>query len=362
MLEINFAEPSLKILRLIHGASNTNDFTAVFDHLVNNGAEELYKQMVNNNIVKYDQKLLKKIQKSKEALFETLIKEAPTNLDNEEFIRRQAEFYAKTFDLENFEAKTKEPLETNKTSSMQLDILFCKIRIALILDDKQMLNTNILKAKEVSILADWDRKNRFKVYLGVYSIRKADFVEAAKYFYECLASFEAEEILSFNEVILYLVFSGLLVYSRNDLEKKLINNFEVLKLKEISAPAEAFYNCEYSKLLSVLINFSDLMDNDVFIQKYREYFVREMMCKGYVQFLSSYQSVGITKMAEVFGVRDEFLEEDLRKFTINKRIGCEIDKLDNLITVLRVKKEEDVEKNLLDAEDILKLIRKVTNK
>lgn len=362
MLEIDFSEPKLEVLYNIQNAVNTKDFAQIEKYLVETGAVDLYKQMVDMGLIKYKAGVFKKIEVNKEQIIVDLQSKHSDELDEENKIKKFAEFYANAFDLTNFDVKVKELLEINQTTSLQLDIQFCRIRIALILGDKKMLHENIEKANHISAIADWDRKNRYKVYLGIYELQKANFEQAAVYLFESLASFEATEMLQFNQIILYLVFSGLLSFSRRDVETKMANNFEVLKFKEVSELVEIFFNCEYSSLFESLIRFAELTKNDVFIGEYTDFFVKEMMFKGYQQFLFSYQSVDLQKMAQTFKVSTKFLEEDLRGFIIAQRLNCEIDKVDSLINVKGLECDVSYEKELAKAEEILKMVRKATNK
>lgn len=361
MLEIDFVYPSLKILYFVYDLTHTGNTEEVEKYLIDNGAVELYKHMVDLGILKYNDKLFKEIEGKKEINYKKVLDNYKNELDEENKIKSLAEFYAKTFEVGNFDKKTKELLDLNQNTSFQLDIKLCKIRIALIIGDKKMLHSNVEQAKHISTIADWDRRNRFKVYLGFYALQKADFESAANYFYECISSFEANELCDFENIVLYLVFSGLLSFSRNDIETKLVNNFEVLKYKKISKLAETLYNCEYNIVFDQSVEFSNFIEKDVFLSEYKEFFVKEMLFKSYSQFLLSYQSVDLVKMAQIFGVRPEFIEEDIRNFIFLKRINCEIDKLDNMIIINDINSGYSNEREMLQADCILKSVRKTAH-
>ena len=361
MLEIDFVNPGLKILYYVYDLTNTGNVEKVEKYLIENGSVELYKHMIDLGILKYKDKLFKEIEGNKEINYKKVLDNYRNELDEENKIKSLAEFYAKTFEVENFDEKTKELLDLNQNTSFQLDIKLCKIRIALILGDKKMLHANIEQAKHISTIADWDRRNRFKVYLGFYALQKADFKSAANYFYECISSFEATELCDFENIVLYLVFSGLLSFSRNDIETKLVNNFEVLKYKKIVKLAETFFNCDYNTMFTQIVEFTNFIEKDVFLSEYKEFFVKEMLYKSYSQFLLSYQSVDLAKMAQIFGVRPEFIEEDIRNFIFLKRINCEIDKVDGMIVVNDIKSVNFNEKEMLQADCILKSVRKTAH-
>ncbi|KAL6122789.1 hypothetical protein NUSPORA_00047 [Nucleospora cyclopteri] len=361
MIEIDFKEPTLEPVFLINEVRNGRNTEVIEKYILENHNLTIYEQLVKSGIMKNNEKVSKQIKKEAESELKRITAVAKEELDQEVLLKSQAEFYAKIMNVEEFEKKTRELLEFDQSSSLKMDILFCKIRMAVILNDQNMLAKNIEKAQDLSVLADWDRKNRFKVYLGLFNMMKGEFKEAANNFYECLVSFEAEELFDFSHVILYLVFSGLLGFKRSELETKIVSNSEVLKHREFLQLAEAFYFCNYGTFFASLLAFIDLFKNDVFISVFSQTFCREMKIKGYKQFLLSYQSVHMDKMADVFGVSQLHLEEDIRTFVVANKIKCSIDKIDNIIIVEGVQCNKNIDKEIAKGSLVLREIRKKVN-
>ena len=52
---------------------------------------------------------------------------------------------------------------------------------------------------------DWEKKNKLKVYEGVYAIMVRDFKTAAIKFLDCMSTFNAPEVISFENMIFYII-------------------------------------------------------------------------------------------------------------------------------------------------------------
>ena len=62
------------------------------------------------------------------------------------------------------------------TLGVKLDITFALLRIGLFYNDRSLITKNIEKAKKmIDEGGDWDRRNRLKVYEGLYSVTIRDF-------------------------------------------------------------------------------------------------------------------------------------------------------------------------------------------
>jgi len=66
MLEIDFAEPKVSILKMLSTAFTTKDHTALNEYLVANGATSFYEKIVALGLLNFNQKLSKQIESSRE--------------------------------------------------------------------------------------------------------------------------------------------------------------------------------------------------------------------------------------------------------------------------------------------------------
>lgn len=365
-MEANFKEPSLKLHRLLTGIKFELAETAkekLRQYLVTKSNLFIYKYCIENEILSYNSGDLEQINETIKSALEKLENEKKRDLENEaslfEIDKRICEFYAQIMDEENFEKLSKDLIERDPSSSLKMDVYMCKIRMAIIKENRNGLVTNIELANHIAeTSSDWDRKNRFKVYSGLFYLIKAEFRQAADQFHGCLASFEASELLEFDTVIFYLVFCSLLAYSRTELNAKILKNSEVNKCKQYLPLVDCLYQCKYDEYFRRIINFIDLMDKDYFLLPFREHFCKEMKIKGYNQLLISYQSFHLQRMAEIYKVDRDYIEEDLRNFINEGRLNCLIDKIDDVIRANNTDGSRGYRDELNKGEEILRNIKK----
>lgn len=58
--------------------------------------------------------------------------------------------------------------------------------------------------------ADWDKKNKLKIFEGVYCMLTRDFKRASDLFLSSIATFTCVELLDYKDFIFYAVIMGLL--------------------------------------------------------------------------------------------------------------------------------------------------------
>jgi 26S proteasome regulatory subunit N7 len=61
---------------------------------------------------------------------------------------------------------------------------------------------------------DWERKNKLKVYEGLYLLQVREFDKAASLLLDCLATFNSAELLSYDELVFLTVTSSLITLDR----------------------------------------------------------------------------------------------------------------------------------------------------
>ena len=117
-------------------------------------------------------------------------------------------------------------------------------------EDIQVLSKDIDTChKLVEDGADWDKKNKLKIFEGVYCMMIRDFKKASDLFVSSVATFTATEVMPFREFVFYAVVLAILTQNRKTLRKEIIHSPDILSvnrdipyLKEFS---ESFYNCDY---------------------------------------------------------------------------------------------------------------------
>ena len=245
--------------------------------------------------------------------------------------------------MENFENLSKKLIEKESSPSFKMDILMCKIRIAIITENRAMLILNVEKAQGIlKVPAIGIEKNKLKVYLGLFYIMKAEF----------------SELLCFEDLILYLVFSSLLTFFRSELKEKIINNVEVRKCSKFMLLPEPFYECKYKNFLNELLVFIEIVENDLFLIQFKEHFCKMMKIRVYNQLLLSYQSLHLVKMAQVFEVGIDSMEENLRNFINEGKLNCAIDRIDKVVRIKEAQEDHYLIESFISGEKILRNIKK----
>ena len=67
---------------------------------------------------------------------------------------------------------------------------------------------------------DWDRRNRLKVYKGLYCISVRDFKQAAELFLETVSTFTSYELMDYSTFVQYTVYVSVFALDRNQLKNK----------------------------------------------------------------------------------------------------------------------------------------------
>lgn len=110
-----------------------------------------------------------------------------------------------------------------KTVSLghRLDIIFHNIRIGLFYIDHDLVTRNIERAKSlIEEGGDWDRRNRLKVYQGLYCMVIRDFKAASGYFLDTVSTFTSYELMEYSTFVRYTVYMGMFALPRNQLYDK----------------------------------------------------------------------------------------------------------------------------------------------
>lgn len=222
---------------------------------------------------------------------------------------------------------------------------------------------------------DWDRRNRLKAYKGMHLLTIRAYSIAAPLLLDSLSTFTSYELCSYSALVIYSVLAGSLSLKRVDFKDKVVDAPEIKAILgagedqlaalsgEISSgpgareeeikdatesritPAGAttavnltsfaagtahaenevpvdfsplanlvnsLYNGNYRSFFVALAGVEDeFLNQDRYLYEHRAWFVREMRLRAYQQLLQSYRVVGLTSMANDFGVTVDYLDRDL---------------------------------------------------
>lgn len=248
----------------------------------------------------------------------------------------------------------KDKVSTGKKIEAKLE----QIRIFLFNNDIPKIKENIAAAKVlIDKGGDWDKRNRLKVYEGLYFLMIRDIKSASPVLFDCIATFSCPELCTYTKFMFYALIANIMTVSRIDLTKKIVNNPHVIgvirDLPNIQNLLKSIYNCEYSKFFESLLTIHPDILSDRYIGPHVTYIVREYRILAYSQFLEAYKSVMISSMAHSFGLSVALLDSELSKFISSGRLNAKIDKVGDVIETSRADKKNEQYGDVIKKGDML---------
>jgi len=295
---------------------------------------------------KVDPNLLKKMKDANEEKLkeiETAIEDAEKNLGETEvrdFMIKKGEYLCKIGNKEGAISQFRKTGEKTVTLGFKLDIVFHQIRMGLFYMDHDLIKRNLEKAQSlIDEGGDWDRRNRLKVYRGLYMMSIRDFKTAAKLFLDTVATFTSYELMDYQTFVTYTVLCGIIALDRPDLRQKVIKGSEILEvlhsLPDVRQYLFSLYNCQYGDFFKSLAAVEQKMKYDRYMAPHYRYYTREMRIQAYSQLLESYRSLTLEYMANAFGVSTQFIDHELSRFIAAGRLHCKIDKVGGIVETNR---------------------------
>uniref|UniRef100_A0A8C4KZE4 26S proteasome non-ATPase regulatory subunit 6 n=1 Tax=Equus asinus TaxID=9793 RepID=A0A8C4KZE4_EQUAS len=293
-----------------------------------------------------DMDLLNKMKKANEEELKRLdeeLEDAEKNLGESEIrdaMMAKAEYLCRIGDKEGALTAFRKTYDKTVALGHRLDIVFYLLRIGLFYMDNDLITRNTEKAKSlIEEGGDWDRRNRLKVYQGLYCVAIRDFKQAAELFLDTVSTFTSYELMDYKTFVTYTVYVSMIALERPDLREKVIKGAEILEVLH-SLPAVrqylfSLYECRYSVFFQSLAVVEQEMKKDWLFAPHYRYYVREMRIHAYSQLLESYRSLTLGYMAEAFGVGVEFIDQELSRFIAAGRLHCKIDKVNEIVETNR---------------------------
>ena len=144
-----------------------------------------------------------KIQDCKEHNGEIEVRDAI--VDKAEFYQYEARNYVEA------EKIYREAYKMTGGASRKMEILFEILLMNIEKEDIASISKDIDTChKLIDEGADWDKKNKLKIYEGVYLMLIRDFKKASVNFVSSIATFTAAEVMPFKEFVFYAVVLALL--------------------------------------------------------------------------------------------------------------------------------------------------------
>ncbi|XP_024387361.1 26S proteasome non-ATPase regulatory subunit 6 homolog [Physcomitrium patens] len=293
-----------------------------------------------------DQTLLDSINSSNANELKTLddkIADAEENLGESEVreaLLAKALFYIRIGDKENSLEQLKVTEAKTVAVGQKMDLVFHTLRLGFFHLDFNLISRNIDKAK--SLFADggdWERKNRLKVYEGLYCLATRNFKQAATLFLDSISTFTTYELFSYDIFIFYSVLTSIISLDRVALRQKVVDAPEILsiigKINHLSDFLNALYECRYQTMFVAFAGLTEQIRLDRYLLPHFRFYMREVRSVAYTQFLESYKSVTMEAMAKAFGVSVNFLDLELSRFIAAGSLNCKIDKVAGVLETNR---------------------------
>jgi 26S proteasome regulatory subunit N7 len=257
-----------------------------------------------------------------------------------------------------------------KTASIgqKMDGVFAVMRLRFASLDLAAVKVLIAKIKDMLEQpggGDWERKNRLKVYEGLYCAATRDFSKATTLFLESLSTFTTYELLSYENYIFYTVVCAVVSLPRTELKAKVIDSPEVLsvlnRLPGLGDFLNALHKCDYRTFMSAFPVVAAEVEKSVWLNPHYRYFLREVRVVAYAQYLQSYKSVTVSSMAESFNVSDDFIDRELSHFIVSGRLNCKIDKVSGVLQTNRPDMKNALYQSLIkDGDALLNRVQKLS--
>ncbi|XP_076447495.1 26S proteasome non-ATPase regulatory subunit 6-like [Babylonia areolata] len=344
--------PNLELAQLkfrLESTKHKNDEAAkskLLEAIKADNMAPFYEEVCRDLGWKVEEKLLTLMKTANEEKLKKLdeaVEDAEKNLGETEIrdaMLDKAEFLSKIGDKAG--ALTQFRLTYDKTVALgyRLDLVFHLIRLGLFYMDHDLINKNLEKAQTlIDEGGDWDRRNRLKVYRGVYCMSIRQFKEAASLFLDTIATFTSYELMDYPQFVTYTVLCSVIALERPKLREKVTRGSEILEvlhgLPKIKRYLFSLYDCHYSDFFLSLAEVEELMQTDRLMAAHYRYYVREMRIMAYAQLLESYRSLTLDYMAQAFGVTVDFIDQELARFIAAGRLHCKIDKVGGIVETNR---------------------------
>ncbi len=253
----------------------------------------------------------------------------------------------------------KETIAQTISFNTKIDAIFEIIHIGLLEKNQDLLKEYLGKCTELlkSEGGDWEKKNRLKVYEGLYFVLNKNFKDAGKNFLDALMTFTSYELFDFKTFVFYTAITNIITVDRKTLKERIIDNSDVLScindIPHLQNFLNSFYDGDYAEFFKELFYIIQVLKKDFYLSKHYNYFINEMRVKVYSQFLQSYKTVTMENMANVFGVSTSFIDNELSNFISQGRINAKIDKVSGIIECSHHEQNVDLYQNTIRESDIL---------
>ncbi|GAA0175484.1 hypothetical protein Leryth_008564 [Lithospermum erythrorhizon] len=314
--------------------------------VTSNDMVPLYETLVGEGVLSLDQKLMDEMRAKNEDELKKIdekITDAEENLGESEV--REAHLAKSLFYIRiGNKGKALEQLKVTESKTVavgqKMDLVFHTLQIGFFHMDFDLISKSIAKAKKLfEEGGDWERKNRLKIYEGLFCMATRNFAKAADLFLDSISTFTTYDLFTYDTFIFYTVLTSIITLDRVPLKQKVVDAPEILavidKIPHLSEFLNSLYDCRYKSFFTAFAGLAEQIKLDRYLHPHFRYYMREVRTVVYSQFLESYKSVTIEAMAKAFGVSVNFIDLELSRFIAAGKLHCKIDKVAGVLETNR---------------------------
>ena len=203
-----------------------------------------------------------KIAEAKEREGDTEIRDY--TFDKAEFIKNEVRDFAEA------EKLFRETYDLSGTPSRKMECMFEILLMNLEKVDLDALKKDVATCHQlVAEGADWDKKNKLKVFEGCYCMLIRDFKKAADLFMSSIPTFTCVELLDYKDFIFYAVLMSMLTQNRKELKKEIVHSSDVLSvirdIPHLKKFLNSFYDCDYKSFFQAFVGIIDTVKRDQYL-------------------------------------------------------------------------------------------------
>ncbi|XP_072950187.1 26S proteasome non-ATPase regulatory subunit 6-like isoform X1 [Typha angustifolia] len=315
-------------------AVKSDDMASLYESLVAGSVLEMDTELLDSmrgRIADEMKKLDEKIADAEENLGESEVREAHL---------AKSLHYIQIGDKEKALEQLKITEGKTVAVGQKMDLVFYTLQLGFFYLDFDLISKSIDKAKNLfEEGGDWERKNRLKVYEGLYCMSTRNFKRAANLFLDSISTFTTYELFPYDTFIFYTVLASIISLDRVSVKKKVVDAPEILavigKVPHLSEFLNSLYNCQYNSFFSAFSGLTEQIKLDRYLHPHFRFYMREIRAVVYSQFLESYKSVKMEAMATAFGVTVDFIDQELSRFIAAGKLHCKIDKVAGVLETNR---------------------------
>ncbi|KAF8399869.1 hypothetical protein HHK36_015740 [Tetracentron sinense] len=318
----------------VFASVKADDMAPLYETLVADSVLEMDQAVLDSMRAKINQELKNlddKIADAEENLGESEVREAHLS---------KSLFYIRISDKDKALEQLKVTESKTVAVGQKMDLVFYTLQLGFFYMDFDLISKSIDKAKNLfEEGGDWERKNRLKVYEGLYCMSTRNFKKAANLFLDSISTFTTYELFPYDIFIFYTVLTSIISLDRVSLKQKVVDAPEILtvigKVPHLSEFLNSLYGCQYKLFFSAFAGLTEQIKLDRYLHPHFRYYMREIRTVVYSQFLESYKSVTMEAMATAFGVTVNFIDLELSHFIAAGKLHCKIDKVAGVLETNR---------------------------